>query len=146
MVCLNNQGKIYQNIFNFKYNFLVKFNKCYTLYLIFIIFGEITVKKIFVLIIIISFFVSNLIFAHPGRVRGDGGHCDHIKKEYHYHKKGKVTGASKAKYKELCKSSTKKKKKVKKRKKKSEKIDKKSKSKKKTKKRKKRKKRKKSTE
>ncbi len=42
-------------------------------------------------IIFISFFFVQISFGHPGRTDKDGGHWDHQKKEYHYHKDGKVT-------------------------------------------------------
>ena len=59
-------------------------------------------KQILSILVIALFFISSSLMAHPGRLRGDKGHCDHNNKEYHYHMDGKVTGASKSKYNDLC--------------------------------------------
>lgn len=59
-------------------------------------------KLIFSLLVTVLFFISSSLFAHPGALRDDKGHCDNANKEYHYHIDGKVTGASKSKYNELC--------------------------------------------
>jgi len=38
----------------------------------------------------VAFFISGMALAYPGRLDKDGGHWDHDKKEYHYHKDGKI--------------------------------------------------------
>ncbi len=62
--------------------------------------------KLLSFIVAAVFLFSGILFGHPGKLRSDGGHCDYTKKEYHYHKNGKVTGASKAKFQEICKGQT----------------------------------------
>ena len=61
-------------------------------------------KKVLSVAVLTMFFAFSVLSAHPGKLRKDGGHCDNKKKEYHFHKKGKVTGASKALYSKLCKA------------------------------------------
>ncbi|HPV41878.1 MAG TPA: YHYH domain-containing protein, partial [Spirochaetota bacterium] len=55
------------------------------------------------LIVFLLFFAVEMTFAHGGRTDSEGGHWDHQKKEYHYHKDGKITvdRAKSARYDEL---------------------------------------------
>jgi hypothetical protein len=42
------------------------------------------------IIIFLSFFITEITFGHSGGLDANGGHWDHQKKEYHYHRDGKI--------------------------------------------------------
>ena len=56
------------------------------------------------LTVFLLFFAVEMTFAHGGRTDSEGGHWDHQKKEYHYHKDGKiiVDRSKSARYDELA--------------------------------------------
>jgi len=57
-------------------------------------------KKVFSLTVIAVFMACGILLGHPGRLDKDGGHWDHSKKEYHYHRDGKIVVDKSKKYKE----------------------------------------------